>query len=161
MCELIKETKKKRGQRLGIVATAGQAAQLLPAPGGKQHLNQQDHRDADKHQLPVTRHFVLVRVNHQFPDDGVEMQVETGEHFAVDQQQRHARRRKDGGQEAHQTLRHDDKRQREEDQQIGGEHQKAEMPDHAELRIDTPGEGSWPVGDKQITAANDRWPTEC
>ena len=121
------------------MASPGQAAELLPAPGSEQHLNQQDHRDADKHQLPVTGRFVLVGVNHQFPDDGVEVQVEAGEHFTVDKQQRHPDRRKDGGQEPHQTLRHDDKRQGEQDQQIGGENQKAKVTHNAHPGVDTPG----------------------
>ncbi|MNY62893.1 hypothetical protein D3C86_1997800 [compost metagenome] len=72
------------------MTTSGQATQFLPAPGGKQHLNQQDNRHADKHQLPVTCGFVLVGIDHQFPDDGIEMEVKTGENFAVDQQQGHA-----------------------------------------------------------------------
>ena len=71
--------------RFGVATTTRQAAQLLPAPGGKQHLNQQNNRHADKHQLPVTCRFVLVGVNHQFPDDRIKMQVKTGKDFAVDQ----------------------------------------------------------------------------
>ena len=115
--------RKERGDGLRVMAASGQAAELCQL-GGKQHLDQQDHRNADEHQLPVAGRFVLVGVDHQFPDDRVEMQVEPGEHFTVDKQQRHPHRRKDCGQEPHQTLRHDDKRQRKQDQQIGGEYQK-------------------------------------
>ena len=78
------------------MASAGQAAQFCQLRG-KQHLYQKDHRDADKHQLPVTGRFVLIGVNYQLPDDGIEMQVEAGEHFTVDKQQRHPCRCKDGG----------------------------------------------------------------
>ncbi|KZQ26229.1 hypothetical protein A3N45_23395 [Klebsiella aerogenes] len=53
------------------IPAARQAAQLLPAPGGEEHLNQEDDRYADKHQLPVASHLVLIGVNHQFPDDGI------------------------------------------------------------------------------------------
>lgn len=53
------------------MAAARQAAQLLPAPGGEEHFNQEDDRDADKHQLPVARHLILVRVDDQLPDDRV------------------------------------------------------------------------------------------
>ncbi len=83
------------------MAASGQAAELLPAPRSKQHLNQQDHRDADKHQLPVPRGLVLIRVNHQFPDDRVKVQVESGKDFAVDKQQRHTGCREDRRQEPH------------------------------------------------------------
>ncbi len=98
--------KEQGGYRLGVATTARQAAQLLPAPVGKQQLHQQDHRHADKHQLPVAGHLVLVRVDHQLPDNGVQVQVETGKDFAVDQQQRHADGCQHGGERTHQPLRH-------------------------------------------------------
>ena len=121
------------------MAASGQTAEFLPAPRGEQHFDQQDNRHADKHQLPVARGLVLIRVNHQLPDDRIQVQVEAGKDFAVDQQQRHARRRKNGGQEAHQPLRHDDKRQWEQDQQIGGEDQKAKVTNKTHPRVDAPG----------------------
>ena len=63
--------KEEPGDRAGVMAAARQAAQLLPAPGGEEHFNQEDDRDADKHQLPVARHLILVRVDDQLPDDRV------------------------------------------------------------------------------------------
>ena len=78
------------------MAAARQAAQFLPTPGGKEHLDQQNHRHADKHQLPVARHFILVGVYHQFPHHRVEVQVETGKDLAIDKQQSHARCRQNG-----------------------------------------------------------------
>ncbi len=65
-----------------------EAAQLLPAPGGVQHLHKENSGHADKHQLPVARHFALVGVDHQFPYHRIEVQMETAEHRAVDQHQR-------------------------------------------------------------------------
>ncbi|OMP13162.1 hypothetical protein COLO4_02170 [Corchorus olitorius] len=79
-----KGNEKKSGHRFCVAPPPGQTAKFLPAPGGKQHLNEQDNRHADKHQLPVTRRLILVGVNYQFPDDGIEMQVKTGKNFAID-----------------------------------------------------------------------------
>ncbi|MDU2497078.1 MAG: hypothetical protein E7D19_15605 [Klebsiella grimontii] len=96
-----KRNKEEPGNGTRIVAATRQAAQLLPAPGRKQHLQQKNDRHADKHQLPVARHLVLIGVNHQFPDKGIKVQVETGENFAVDQQQRHAHGRQNHRDKAH------------------------------------------------------------
>ena len=79
-----KGDKEEPGNGSGVVAAARQAAQLLPAPGREEHLQEENDRYADKHQLPVARHLVLVGVDNQFPDKGIKMQVETGENFAVD-----------------------------------------------------------------------------
>ena len=76
--------------------------------------------------------------------------METGEDFAVDKQQRHAHCRQYGRQEAHQALGHDDKRQGEQNQQIGGKHQEAEMPDKANVGVNASRKRRRPVGDKKI-----------
>ncbi len=55
----------------------------------------------------------------------------------------------------HQPLGADDKGQREEDQQVGGEHREAEMADNAYVGINATSKRGRPVGDKQVTAAND------
>ncbi len=143
---------KQRRQRFAEAA-AVQAAQLLPAPGAEQHLHQEDHRHADKHQLPVARKLALVRVDHQIPHHRIEVQVEMREHFAVDQQQREPGGGQRGGNKSQQPLRHHHEGEREDHQQIAGEHDKAEMPQQADQGINPAQQGSGPVGDKQVAAA--------
>ena len=58
----------------------------------------------------------------------IEVQVEMGEHFAVDQQQREPGGGQRGGNKSQQPLRHHHEGEREDHQQIAGEHDKAEMP---------------------------------
>ncbi|MNC51788.1 hypothetical protein D3C75_1010950 [compost metagenome] len=80
-----KGTDEQCGQRLAESLTV-QTAQLLPAPGAKQHLHQEDNRHANEHQLPVARQFTLIRVDHQFPHHRVKVKMEMREHFTVYQQ---------------------------------------------------------------------------
>ncbi|MNS67019.1 hypothetical protein D3C72_1002500 [compost metagenome] len=118
---------KQRRQRLAETL-AVQAAQLLPAPGAKQHLHQEDHRHTDKHQLPVARQLTLIRVDHQFPHHRIKVKVEMRKDLAVDQQQRQAGGGQRGGDKSQQPLRHHHKGERENNQQVAGENDKAEMP---------------------------------
>lgn len=118
---------RRRASRGGGV---GSGCGLLPAPGGEQHLNQQDHRDADKHQLPVTGRFVLVRVDHQFPDDRVKMQVKrVNTSLSISSSVIPAVARiadKNRIRRCDMTI-----NVRKQDQQIGGEYQKAKVTDNA------------------------------
>ena len=143
---------KQRRQRLAERAPV-QAAQLLPAPGGEQHLHEENQRHADKHQLPVARHLALVRVDHQLPHHRIKVEMEAVEHRAVD----HNQRQSDGGdnrrQDAQQPLRHHHEGERKYRQQINGEHNKAEVADPAAEGVNAPRERRGPVGDHQIAAA--------
>lgn len=75
-----------------------------------------------------------------------------GEHFAVDQQQREPGGGQRGGNKSQQPLRHHHEGEREDHQQIAGEHDKVEMPQQADQGIDAAQQGSGPVGDKQVAA---------
>ncbi len=146
---------KQHRQRLTETAPI-QAAQLLPAPGGEQHLDQENSRHADKHQLPVARHLGLIGIDHQLPHHRIQVQVEAVKNGTVDQDQRQASRGDNGRKEAQQPLGHHHKGQREDDQQIGGKDDKAEVTHPTGERINAPGQRGWPVGDKQVTAAKNK-----